>query len=54
MGLGLSVAKDMIELHGGQIQGESQEGSGSTFSFLLPREGPAEDAPDTTVSPFLS
>jgi K+-sensing histidine kinase KdpD len=36
MGLGLSVAKSMIELHGGQIWVESMEGKGSNFSFLLP------------------
>jgi Amt family ammonium transporter len=40
MGLGLSVAKAMIELHGGRIWAEST-GKGSMFTFLLPvnREG---------------
>ena len=55
MGLGLSVAKDMIELHGGRIWAESVEGSGSTFTFLLPRESPqteAPDGPDAPVAPF--
>ncbi len=36
MGLGLSVAKVMVELHGGRLWVESVEGQGSTFSFLLP------------------
>jgi signal transduction histidine kinase len=36
MGLGLSIAKDMIEMHGGRIEVQSQEGRGSTFSILLP------------------
>lgn len=36
MGLGLAVAKAMIELHGGRIWAESQEGKGSKFIFLLP------------------
>ncbi len=39
MGLGLAVAKSMIELHGGRIWAESEVGKGSTFTFLLPLEG---------------
>jgi signal transduction histidine kinase len=44
MGLGLSVAKVMIELHGGQIWVESIEGKGSNFSFLLPANTKASQA----------
>jgi signal transduction histidine kinase len=36
IGLGLSVSKAMIELHGGQIWVESIEGKGTNFSFLVP------------------
>ncbi len=36
MGLGLSIAKSMIEMHNGQIWVESKEATGSLFSFTLP------------------
>jgi signal transduction histidine kinase len=36
MGLGLSVAKVMIEMHGGRIWAESIESKGSNFTFILP------------------
>lgn len=34
-GLGLSIVKEIIEAHGGQVGVESQEGKGSTFTFTL-------------------
>jgi PAS domain S-box-containing protein len=34
-GLGLSISKSLVEMMGGQIRAESEEGAGSTFTFDL-------------------
>ena len=36
VGLGLSIARGLVEAHGGRIWAESQAGAGATFSFTLP------------------
>jgi signal transduction histidine kinase len=38
-GLGLAVTKKLVELHGGCVAVRSELGSGSTFTFDLPRAG---------------
>jgi signal transduction histidine kinase len=53
MGLGLSVAKSIVELHGGRIWAESQEAGGSTVTFLLPVETENQGKPTVSTGPFL-
>ena len=42
-GLGLFLCRELIERHGGQVWVESEEGQGTTITFVLPLDGPAED-----------
>jgi signal transduction histidine kinase/ActR/RegA family two-component response regulator len=59
LGLGLAIARQLVELHGGQIEARSEgEGRGATFIIELPRlqgepaqsEGYATGAPSTATT----
>jgi len=43
VGLGLSIVKDIITAHGGEVGAESVEGEGSTLWFTLPRYHPGSE-----------
>ena len=54
IGLGLSIAKGIIEAHGGQLRVSSTVGVGSTFSFLLSSAQEPVRHPQPHVAPTSS
>ena len=48
-GLGLSISRQFIELHGGQIWVTSTPGAGSVFSFRLPIQPPPPPVPGPSL-----
>jgi signal transduction histidine kinase len=46
LGLGLFIAKWIVESHGGRLWVTSEAGKGSTFSFVLPITARQSHTPD--------
>jgi signal transduction histidine kinase len=50
-GLGLSIARAIVEAHGGRIAVETHPGQGSVFTFALPLGGLSPPRPGTQLPP---
>lgn len=50
-GIGLSITRNLIEMHGGRLEFDSEEGVGTTATIILPR-GEILDQKNTPTNPF--
>jgi len=53
-GLGLPISKRFVEMHGGRMWAESEMGSGSVFSFTLPRLPVMPAEPEAAALPSVT
>ena len=49
-GLGLALAKDLVEMHGGSIEAQSKVNAGATFTVLLPTLEASDWSPQQEVA----
>ena len=49
-GIGLAIARSIVEAHGGRIWAEANDEGGAVFRFILPLESPVESASEDALT----